>query len=73
MCRLLTAYLAYVQQTTPALAQARLICKAPLVPLYEKAGFELVGPSSVVHGAEPWLEMKIEYEVGADEAFAEWT
>jgi hypothetical protein len=26
------------------------------VPLYEGAGFKLVGPSPVVHGRDPWLE-----------------
>jgi hypothetical protein len=27
------------------------------VTLYERAGFSLVGPSHVQHGAEQWLEM----------------
>lgn len=39
-------------------AQARLICKEPLVPLYAGAGFQLVGPSDVVHGRDPWFEMR---------------
>lgn len=39
------------------MAQVRLICKDNLIGLYQRAGFELVGPSDVVHGAEPWFEM----------------
>ncbi|KAF9511632.1 hypothetical protein BS47DRAFT_1330774 [Hydnum rufescens UP504] len=35
-----------------------LICHEDLVSLYEKAGFELVGRSSVVHGAREWFEMR---------------
>lgn len=37
----------------------RLICKEPLVPLYRKARFEVVGPSPVVHGSDPWIEMAL--------------
>jgi len=36
-----------------------LIAKAGLVSLYVKAGFELVGLSSVVHGVDPWFELKV--------------
>ena len=32
------------------------------VPLYQHAGFEVVGPSDIVHGKDPWLEMKIDVE-----------
>uniref|UniRef100_A0A7S0WTU9 N-acetyltransferase domain-containing protein n=1 Tax=Chlamydomonas leiostraca TaxID=1034604 RepID=A0A7S0WTU9_9CHLO len=53
--KMLKAYLQYVQATTP-LKSVRLICKSGLIPLYEKAGFQLVGPSSVVHGQDPWFE-----------------
>ena len=28
----------------------------PQVPLYSGVGFRLVGPSPVVHGADPWIE-----------------
>lgn len=51
----LQTYLQYVQATTP-LTSVRLICKQALIPLYEMAGFELVGPSSVMHGQDPWFE-----------------
>lgn len=36
-----------------------LIAHEELIPLYQKAGFELVGLSSVVHGSRPWYEMVI--------------
>lgn len=35
-----------------------LIVHEELRPLYEKAGFEFVGKSPVVHGPRPWYEMK---------------
>ncbi|KAK7691549.1 hypothetical protein QCA50_004948 [Cerrena zonata] len=35
-----------------------LIAHEELQQLYAKAGFELVGPSSVVHGSRPWFEMR---------------
>lgn len=56
--RLLRAYLSYVQASTPGLREARLICKDQLVPLYSGAGFQMVGPSGVVHGKDPWFEMR---------------
>lgn len=36
-----------------------LITHENLRQLYEKAGFEWVGPSAVVHGSLPWYEMRI--------------
>ncbi|KAJ6567707.1 acyl-CoA N-acyltransferase [Mycena vulgaris] len=36
-----------------------LITHENLCPLYEKAGFTLVGRSAVVHGLQPWYEMRI--------------
>ncbi|KAI0090668.1 acyl-CoA N-acyltransferase [Irpex rosettiformis] len=35
-----------------------LICHENLRGLYEKAGFEWLGKSDVVHGPEPWYEMR---------------
>lgn len=32
------------------------------VPLYEEAGFGVVGPSAVVHGQDAWLEMAVDFE-----------
>lgn len=37
--------------------QVRLLCKDGLVGLYSGVGFQVVGPSSVVHGADQWIEM----------------
>lgn len=37
--------------------QASLLCKEATVKLYSGAGFKMVGPSSVVHGADQWFEM----------------
>lgn len=39
-------------------SRALLICKAPLVGLYASAGFEDLGPSDIVHGADPWILMR---------------
>eukprot|EP00405_Crypthecodinium_cohnii_P028806 CAMPEP_0206506582 /NCGR_PEP_ID=MMETSP0324_2-20121206/56851_1 /ASSEMBLY_ACC=CAM_ASM_000836 /TAXON_ID=2866 /ORGANISM="Crypthecodinium cohnii, Strain Seligo" /LENGTH=487 /DNA_ID=CAMNT_0053996339 /DNA_START=30 /DNA_END=1494 /DNA_ORIENTATION=- len=37
-----------------------LIAKAPLLGLYRKAGFTVLGLSEVVHGADPWFDMKLD-------------
>ncbi|WIA41274.1 hypothetical protein OEZ86_004878 [Tetradesmus obliquus] len=55
--RMLQLYLRYVQGTTAGLQEVRLICKEQMIPLYSKAGFVLLGPSSVEHGQEQWHEM----------------
>jgi guanine nucleotide exchange factor len=51
----------YITRTKDAGAYERilLITHKNLQQLYEKAGFELVGESSVVHGKETWYEMRI--------------
>ena len=35
-----------------------LLCKEGLIELYKAAGYQLLGPSSVVHGKEQWFEMR---------------
>jgi ribosomal protein S18 acetylase RimI-like enzyme len=40
-----------------------LITHQPLIVFYKKAGFHVVGPSAVVHGSEPWFEMRIDFTV----------
>ena len=40
-----------------------LIAHDNLRGLYEKAGFEWMGPSTVHHGSKPWFEMKRELQV----------
>ena len=59
---MLRAYLRLVPAMHPGLTAIRLLCKAPLVPLYAGVGFQEVGPSPVVHGSEPWIEMVLEVE-----------
>ncbi|GBF95544.1 hypothetical protein Rsub_08525 [Raphidocelis subcapitata] len=68
--KLLRAYIGYVAATSPDVTQIRLICKEATVPLYRGVGFRLVGPSPVVHGADPWLEFAFEMG-GADGGGAE--
>jgi len=53
---LLRAYLRILPAVAPAVRSVRLIAKPGLTELYVRAGFRLLGPSPVVHGAEPWLE-----------------
>ena len=45
-----------------------LLCKEGLIELYKNAGFQLLGPSSVVHGKEQWFEMR---QIVRSEACAE--
>lgn len=42
--------------------RALLICHDDVRPFYEKAGFEYVGHSAVVHGVLPWHEMRIVFD-----------
>ncbi len=44
----------------PGVRRVLLICKEPLIGLYEAGGFRLVGPSDVVVGADPWFAMELE-------------
>lgn len=37
-----------------------LLTKANILPLYVKAGFQLLGQSGVVHGTTPWFELRLE-------------
>ena len=75
--RLLLAYAAWVAAANPRLRELRLICKAPLVGLYSRAGFTVVGPSDVVHGADPWTEMALALAPGGGgeggELYDDWT
>mmetsp|Transcript_21602 Transcript_21602/g.60031 ORF Transcript_21602/g.60031 Transcript_21602/m.60031 type:complete len:175 (+) Transcript_21602:334-858(+) len=57
--RMLKAYIQWVQQSFPSATNLQLICKAEKKDLYERVGFELVGPSKVVHGSDPWLDYKL--------------
>jgi ribosomal protein S18 acetylase RimI-like enzyme len=44
----------------PGLERWLLICKEHLIGFYAANGFERVGPSTVVHGQDPWFEMRRE-------------
>ena len=39
----------------------RLLCKEHLQACYAAAGFELLGTSAVVHGADTWYEMAVKF------------
>ena len=55
---MLRAYLNFVKaQGDGAASEVRLLCKQHLVAFYERASFELIGESDVVHGQDTWLEM----------------
>ncbi|CAE6347655.1 unnamed protein product [Rhizoctonia solani] len=58
--KLLQEYLERIEKI-PDVARVLLICKAPLKPLYARAGFLEVGPSAVVHGQDPWFEMRKDF------------
>jgi hypothetical protein len=55
------SYLEYVKDTAGA-KRAALICKELLIPLYQGAGFKLVGKSAIVHGQDPWFDMIMQLE-----------
>jgi ribosomal protein S18 acetylase RimI-like enzyme len=56
--QLLLSYLRELPSRLPDVEQVLLICKEHLQGFYAGAGFELVGPSPVVHGLDPWFEMR---------------
>lgn len=45
-----------------------LICHEELRDLYEKAGFEYVGPSEVVHGTKAWIELRIDLKAARQQS-----
>ena len=62
LCRMLKSYVQYVQQSTPQAKRLALICKQYLVDFYSSCGFQMVGPSPVVHGQDAWFEMKLDID-----------
>ena len=54
---LLKEYISRLEKD-PRYQRALLITHDDLRDLYEKAGFEWVGKSAVVHGSKPWNEMR---------------
>eukprot|EP00239_Pterosperma_sp_CCMP1384_P007878 CAMPEP_0197855514 /NCGR_PEP_ID=MMETSP1438-20131217/26783_1 /TAXON_ID=1461541 /ORGANISM="Pterosperma sp., Strain CCMP1384" /LENGTH=194 /DNA_ID=CAMNT_0043470653 /DNA_START=232 /DNA_END=816 /DNA_ORIENTATION=+ len=57
--KMLKSYIQFVQASTPSIRRIALICKEYLVEFYTSCGFEMVGPSDIVHGKDPWFEMSI--------------
>ena len=55
---LVAGYLARIAADLAGVERAMLICKEHLEGFYAANGFELVGPSEVVHGRDPWFEMR---------------
>ncbi|CAM9660009.1 unnamed protein product [Choristocarpus tenellus] len=58
---LLKAYVEQIETTQPGIQRIVLISKAHLVPMYESCGFRLRGQSTVVHGKDPWFELRKEF------------
>ena len=56
--RMLQAYVVMIQNLLTQVQSIHLLCKEGLIELYKSAGFQLRGPSSVVHGKEQWFEMR---------------
>ena len=56
--RMLQGYKVMIQNLLPHIRSMNLICKQDLIKLYRGAGFELLGPSVVVHGKDQWYEMR---------------
>lgn len=51
-----------VALTQPEVRRICLIAKAGLLGMYASAGFSLKGLSPVVHGKDPWFEMRTELD-----------
>ena len=52
-------YCKAIDAEQPGIKLIVLMCKKGLIDFYSSAGgFTLVGQSSVVHGADPWFEMR---------------
>jgi GNAT superfamily N-acetyltransferase len=55
---ILEAYVRHVKDLANVQA-IELLCKQDLRLFYEKVGFSFLGPSSVQHGSEQWLSMRL--------------
>ncbi|CAN0274546.1 unnamed protein product, partial [Scytosiphon promiscuus] len=52
------AYVENVALAQPGVRRVCLIAKAGLLGMYASCGFSLKGLSPVVHGKDPWFEMR---------------
>jgi GNAT superfamily N-acetyltransferase len=59
---MLRAYSTAVAALQPQVTLICLIAKAQLLHLYTSCGFSLKGPSSVVHGADAWFELRMQLQ-----------
>ena len=49
----------YIKTQQPSVVTIALITKDNLKGFYASVGFDLIGPSPVVHGADQWVEMRL--------------
>mmetsp|Transcript_28911 Transcript_28911/g.37991 ORF Transcript_28911/g.37991 Transcript_28911/m.37991 type:complete len:478 (+) Transcript_28911:205-1638(+) len=56
---LLKAYVEFISHKLQNIKTILLISKAHLLRFYVRCGFSLVGLSDIVHGKDPWFEMKL--------------
>ena len=55
---MVSGYLKGVRANSPGVTQVRLLAKGRLLHFYTKiCGFDLIGPSPVVHGADQWWDL----------------
>ncbi|CAN0176643.1 unnamed protein product [Ectocarpus fasciculatus] len=59
---MLKTYVENVALTQPRVRRVCLIAKAGLLGMYASCGFALKGLSPVVHGKDPWFEMRIDLD-----------
>eukprot|EP00937_MAST-01D_sp_MAST-1D-sp2_P003217 g3217.t1 len=58
--RMLQSYVNRVQDRAPKVQRIMLIAKVHLLEFYTRSGFCVTRLSPVVHGADPWIEMKLQ-------------
>ncbi|KAJ2459999.1 hypothetical protein GGF42_001118 [Coemansia sp. RSA 2424] len=46
----------YNREAAFRIARLAMMAREDLVPLYQRAGYQCVGPSQVVHGSEQWFD-----------------
>jgi GNAT superfamily N-acetyltransferase len=59
--------LLHSQAARHGVVRIALLTHAHLIPMYEHAGFRLLGLSPVVHGSEPWHEMQVDISERGEE------
>ena len=56
--KMLQVHQQWMPHLLPQVKSRTLICKQDLIGLFQSAGFELLGPSEIVHGKREWYEVK---------------